>query len=164
MTIERDPKHSVPAEAVRTMLRREESYAVHALIYMWERPGASAAQIARDLQMPAAFTAKVLRRLVQTGLVASRKGRSGGVHILAPLDQLTILDVVEAVSGPVVMDTCETKTACPTRQRKGHCRLNFAWMRLTGQVRTALGEVRLSELVDAPAEAPHSVGGVPPTA
>lgn len=141
--------NGVRSDAVRTMLRREESYAVHALVYMWENPGASAAQIARDLQTPAAFTAKVLRRLVQTGLVESKKGRAGGVHVAVPLDQLTILDVVEAVSGPIVMDTCETKPSCATQQRKGHCRLNVAWLLLTGQMRQALGGVRLSELADS---------------
>ena len=63
---------------VRTLLKREESCAVHALLYLHEFPGASAAQVAADLQTPAAFTAKVLRRLGATGLVEARPaGRAG---------------------------------------------------------------------------------------
>ena len=77
---------------VRTLLRREESYAIHALLYLHEQPGASAAQVARDLQTPAAFTAKVLRRLVEAGLIESKQGRHGGVHVRGPLSELTMLD------------------------------------------------------------------------
>jgi Rrf2 family protein len=130
------------------MLRREESYAIHALLYLHENPGASAAQVARDLQTPAAFTAKVLRRLGETGLVTAKQGRHGGVHVAVPLAKLSMLDVIEAVSGPIVMDTCETKAVCPTQQRKGVCRLNAAWIALTLRMREALGGVRMSDLVD----------------
>lgn len=136
--------------AVRTLLKREESYAVHALLYVHEFAGASAAQVAADLKTPAAFTAKVLQRLARTGLVEARPGRSGGVQLLVPLADLTLLDVVEAVSGPLVMDTCETKARCPTQERKGHCHLNAAWVALSLRVREALRSIHLDMLVDEP--------------
>ncbi len=136
--------------SVRTLLKREESYAVHALLYLHEFPGASAAQVAADLQTPAAFTAKVLQRLVTTGLVSSKTGRTGGVHLRVPLTELSLLDVVEAVSGPLVMDTCQTKSRCATQQRKGYCRLNTAWVALSLNVREAFRSIRLEELADPP--------------
>ena len=138
---------------VRTLLKREESYAVHALLYLHEYPGASAAQVAADLQTPAAFTAKVLRRLGATGLVEAKAGRTGGVHLRVPLHELSLLDVVEAVSGPLVMDICQTKARCATQQRKGYCRLNTAWVALSLQVREAMRAIRLDQLADAPADA-----------
>lgn len=138
---------------VRTLLKREESYAVHALLYLHEFPGASAAQVAADLQTPAAFTAKVLRRLASTGLVEAKAGRTGGVHLRVPLADLTLLDAVEAVSGPLIMDVCQTKARCATQQRKGTCRLNTAWVALSLQVRDALRAIRLDALADDPANA-----------
>jgi Rrf2 family protein len=136
---------------VRTLLKREESYAVHALLYLHERPGAPAAQVAADLATPAAFTAKVLQRLASMGLVEAKQGRSGGVHLRVPLAELTLLDVVEAMSGRLVMDTCETRAACPTQLRKGHCGLNGVWVALTLQLREAFRAVRLDALADPPA-------------
>ncbi|MDF1523825.1 MAG: Rrf2 family transcriptional regulator [Trueperaceae bacterium] len=150
---------------VRTLMKREESYAVHALLYLHEYPGAPASQVAADLQIPAAFTAKVLRRLGASGLVEAKAGRTGGVHLRIPLTELTLLDVVEAVSGPLMMDTCQTKARCATQQRKGYCRLNTAWVALSLEVREALRAVRLDQLADPPADDPsaHGRDGTRPT-
>jgi predicted transcriptional regulator len=66
------------APLLRTLLKREESYAVHALLYLHEAPGAAARQVAAALQTPSAFTAQVLQRLVSTGLIEARQGGVGG--------------------------------------------------------------------------------------
>lgn len=137
---------------LRTLLRREESYAIHALIYASENPGANAAAMARDLEMPPAFLAKVLRRLVDAGLLSSRMGRGGGVSPVGDTADVTLLDVIEAVSGPFVMDTCEAQIACVTKRRTGRCHLNRAYHRATQEIRAVLGSVRVGDLADAPPE------------
>ncbi len=134
----------------RTLLRREESYAIHALVYAAENPGTAAAQIAKDLQMPPAFLAKVLRRLAQMGYVENRQGRNGGVTLKANPEDLTLLDVIQAVSGPVILDTCQTKERCATKQRKGYCRINVCWFNTTLAIHEALSAVKLSQLIDKP--------------
>ena len=134
----------------RTLLRREESYAIHALVYAAENPGSAAAQIASDLQMPPAFLAKVLRRLAQVGYVENRQGRNGGVTLKADPADLTLLDIIQAVSGPVILDTCQTKARCATQQRKGYCRINVCWVNTTLAIHEALGGVKLIELIDRP--------------
>lgn len=135
---------------VRTLLRREESYAIHALVYAAENPGSSAAKIARDLQMPPAFLAKVLRGLAEVGYVENRQGRGGGVTLLVDPASITLLDIIQALSGPVIMDTCQTKARCATTQRKGYCRVNVAWVNLTFAFQEALAGVRLEQLIDKP--------------
>lgn len=134
----------------RTLLRREESYAIHALVYAAENPGSSAAQIARDLQMPPAFLAKVLRRLAQVGYVENRQGRNGGVTLTADPAGLTLLDIIQAISGPVILDTCQTKARCATQQRKGYCRVNVCWVNTTLAIHDALSAVKLVTLIDKP--------------
>ncbi len=136
--------------AYRTVLRKEESYAIHALIYAAENPGAAAAKIAEDLKMPAAFLAKVLRRLSQANYVENRQGRRGGVTLTVDPEQVSLLDVIEAMSGPLVVDTCQTKARCATTQRKGYCRLNVAWVAASISIREVLAGVRLSQLIDKP--------------
>jgi Rrf2 family protein len=134
----------------RTLLRREESYAIHALVYAAENPGSSAAQIAADLQMPPAFLAKVLRRLAEAGYVENRQGRNGGVTLLADPTELTLLDVIQAMSGPLILDTCQTRARCATQLRKGYCRVNVCWVNATLAVHEVFRGVRLAQLIDPP--------------
>ncbi len=131
---------------LRTLLKRDESYATHALLYVAEHPGSPAAEIAERLHIPPAFLAKVLRKLVQAGYVESQMGRGGGVRLKVPLETLSLLEVVEAVSGPLVMDTCQTLGACPTERRKGHCSLKAAWLGATLEVRGVFSRVKLAQL------------------
>lgn len=133
---------------LRTLLRRDESYAIHALISIFENPSTNAAEIAERLSAPPAFMAKVLRKLVKAGYIESRVGRNGGVTLLADLRRLSMLDVIEAVSGPVIMDTCQTRERCATQLRKGHCRLNGAWAITGAAVRSAFAAVLMSSLCD----------------
>lgn len=138
--------------AYRTLLKREESYAVHALLYVAANPGAPAARIAADLELPRDFLAKVLRRLGKAGLVHNMPGRTGGVRVATDLAQLTLLDVIEAVSGPLVIDTCQTLPRCPTQKRTGECALNAAWLAVGLRVREAFASVRLDRLVTPEAD------------
>lgn len=134
--------------AVRTLLRREESYAVHALIYVAENPGAATAKIAADLKMPPAFLAKVLRRLAEAGLLDNRTGRNGGVNLMVDLNGVTLLDVIQTVSGPLMLDTCQTHERCATQQRKGFCSLNGVWVRATLAIHDVFQAVNIGALVD----------------
>lgn len=140
-----------PLGGARTVLRREESYAVHVIVYVAENPGASNARIAEDLQFPPAFLAKVLARLSRAGYVESRPGRNGGVRLIVDPADLSLLDVIQTVSGPLVMDTCQTRQRCATQQRKGYCSVNGMWVRTTLLLHDAFGAVSMADLVDPPA-------------
>lgn len=140
---------TAPAEElVRTLLKRDESYAIHALVNIHENPGTNASVIAEHLQIPPAFLAKVLRKLVNAGFIRSRMGRNGGVDLLVDLADITMLDVIEAVSGRMVTDSCQTRELCATQQRKGRCNVKPAWFKLTSVIRGAFADIRMSELVD----------------
>lgn len=144
-------RYDARMDDVRTLLKREESYAIHALIDVAENPGTSTAAIADRLQMPPAFTAKVVRALVNAGFLRSRMGRGGGLALARALTDVSLLNVIEGISGKLVLDTCQTKARCATQQRKDHCNLKLAWFATTLQLRDVLGEVKLAQLVDAPA-------------
>ncbi|HET8986859.1 MAG TPA: Rrf2 family transcriptional regulator, partial [Trueperaceae bacterium] len=133
---------------VRTLLKREESYAVHAIIYAAENPGTPTATIARDLKMPPAFLAKVLRRMVEVGYLDNRTGRNGGVSLKVDPDTLTLLDIIQTVSGPLVLDTCQTHHRCATQQRKGYCSLNGVWVRATLAIHDVFAAVNIGSLID----------------
>lgn len=135
---------------IRTLLKREESYAIHSLINIAENPGSNAAEIADRLQMPPAFIAKVLRKLVKARFIESKMGRSGGVTLNVKPEDINLLDIIEAISGPLILDTCQTQARCATQKRKGSCNLKVAWISASREIRTVLSGVTLAQLADLP--------------
>lgn len=136
----------------RILLKRDESYGVHIVVNVAQAPGVSTAQLAEWLALPPAYTAKVVRKLVNAGFLHSRTGRHGGLQLARDLQDLTLLDVIEGISGKLALDDCQTKTRCATQTRTGHCNLKLAWLATTHQIREALSEVTVAQLV-APAPA-----------
>ncbi len=54
-------------------------------------------QIADDLAIPSPSLARLIRELNRAGIVETREGARGGVRLAVPPDQVTLLDVVEAI-------------------------------------------------------------------
>ncbi len=132
---------------MRTLLKREESYALHALLLLAEEPGLSAQEVAEKLKAPPAFMAKVLQKLARAGLVESRVGRKGGVWLKEPPEAISLLRVMEALSGPVALDLCATLKRCPTEERRGFCYLKPNLVRMNLELRKTLAGLTLAELL-----------------
>ncbi|MEX1279866.1 MAG: Rrf2 family transcriptional regulator [Acidimicrobiia bacterium] len=78
--------------------------ALHALANDGERETAS--RIAESIDTSEAFLPQVMSGLVATGIVSSERGPGGGYRLEVPLGEISVLDVVTAVEGPVPEDTC----------------------------------------------------------
>jgi Rrf2 family protein len=85
-------------------LSRASSYALHAVVHMAaedaDRPLASH-DIARAHGIPERFLLKVLKPLVSAQVLRSVKGPNGGYRLARPAGKITLLEVVEAVDGPI---------------------------------------------------------------
>jgi Rrf2 family transcriptional regulator, iron-sulfur cluster assembly transcription factor len=127
-------------------LTRASSYALHALAHLAQqnsgKPVASHL-IAADRGIPERFLLKVLKPLVSTGVLASVKGPHGGYRLRGPLDSVSLLEVVEAVDGPIRMENsfAERSNAALNGKLETVCRTT------TEVVRGHLQSVRISDLV-----------------
>src|SRR5437773_10910505 len=85
-------------------LTRASSYAIHALVFMAaqkkNRPVASH-HIAKSRGIPERFLLKVLKPLVAARVLHSIKGPNGGYRLAKAAGDISLLDVVEAVDGPI---------------------------------------------------------------
>jgi len=88
-------------------LTRASSYAIHAVVYMGqlkdkdrEKPIASHT-IAKERGIPERFLLKVLKPLVSVGILKSVKGPNGGYRLSKKPEDVNLLDIVEAVYGPI---------------------------------------------------------------
>src|SRR5436190_23579648 len=85
-------------------LTHASSYALHAVVFLasqkQNRPVASHA-IAQARGIPERFLLKVLKPLVSARVLASIKGPNGGYRLARSADEVTMLEIVEAVDGPL---------------------------------------------------------------
>jgi Rrf2 family protein len=123
-------------------------YALRALAHLARQPPGRAVPshaVAAAVGAPAAFLSKVLERLEVARVLRTRKGPRGGYRLARPAGDITLLEVVEAVDGPV-------RGAAPLVGTQGAGRLDARLARVceeaAGLVRERLGRVRLSELVN----------------
>ena len=85
-------------------LSRASSYALVALAYLArEKPDAPipSHEVARERDFPERFLLKILKPLVDAGVLRSVKGPNGGYRLVKPANEVTLLEVIEAVDGPL---------------------------------------------------------------
>lgn len=100
------------------------------------------AQIQARQDVPAAYLAKIIQTLAHAGLVRTLPGARGGVTLNAPAETVTLLQVIEAVEGPIRLNRCvEAPGACP---RDRFCPVHPVWVRVQ-----ALLTRELSVTIDA---------------
>ncbi|MGH2521429.1 MAG: RrF2 family transcriptional regulator [Anaerolineales bacterium] len=90
-------------------ITRQADYAVRAVLYLAQlAPGrrASTAQIARDQSIPVTFLAKIVSQLAGVGIVRATRGAHGGVTLARPAEEINLLEIVEAIDGPVLLNDC----------------------------------------------------------
>jgi Rrf2 family transcriptional regulator, nitric oxide-sensitive transcriptional repressor len=100
-------------------------YALRAVIHLaHEAPAArTTAQIAEATKVPRDYLAKILQNLAKKGIVQTKQGVGGGVSLAKRPDELTILDVVNAVDPINRLVTCPLKlpghgkNLCPLHKR-----------------------------------------------
>lgn len=107
-------------------LSRSGEYAVRAMVYLAAlAPGetASIGEIAERQEIPEPFLRKIIQDLAHAELVVSNRGVFGGVRLASSAKEITLLDVIEAIEGPIYVNkclmssyTCNLLKTCPVHR------------------------------------------------
>lgn len=127
---------------------RRVEYALRAAIFLARRePGeiVSFKEIAEREGVPRDFLAKILRSLVDAGLVRSARGASGGFALARNADQISFLEVIEAADGPVALNNC--CDAGPGCGASRSCTMADIWRRGESAMLDVFRTTRLSDLL-----------------
>ena len=105
----------------------------------------SASELAQETGVPLPTTQKLMGRLAAEGLLTSVRGAAGGFALARPADAITLVDIVEAVEGPIAMTMCAdgVNHDCAL---DAHCRVKPHMGVVGNAIRGALGAVSLTEL------------------
>jgi Rrf2 family transcriptional regulator, iron-sulfur cluster assembly transcription factor len=101
----------------------------------------SVKEIAERTSLPQPYLEQILLAVKGAGLVRSKRGVGGGYLLARPADQITLASIVAAVDGPLTTDTDEHDHC------EGHCILQEVWVGVSDELRLALEQVTLAELV-----------------
>ncbi len=126
-------------------LTRASSYALHAMAHMAalgeDKPVASH-HIAHARGIPELFLLKILKPLVSARILLSVKGPNGGYRLAKPPAKITMLEIVEAVDGPIR----GTAPLSDGAKNGLDSKLEAICTQAAEQVRRQLGKVHLSDL------------------
>jgi len=93
----------------------------------------SIADISSKINVPEAFTSKIMQRLVKSGMVKSKKGAHGGFYVEERLiHKITVWDVVSELDGGELkygcilgLTTCSSRNPCPAHDQYKPVRNNL---------------------------------------
>ena len=90
-------------------ITRQADYAMRAVAYLSNLGPdrrAATSQIAEDQKIPPSFLAKIVSQLSVAGLLQTSRGARGGVSLARSPDEISFLEVVEAIDGPILLNEC----------------------------------------------------------
>ncbi len=109
-------------------ITRQADYALRAMLYLARidpTQRAATSQIADEQRIPPSFLAKIISQLSIAGLIHTSRGARGGVSLALPPEEITVLEVVEAIDGPITLNDCtDSPEACPFGEE---CPLRPLW-------------------------------------
>ena len=90
-------------------ITRQADYAVRAVLYLARQENAERAAtsaIAKEQRIPPSFLAKIISQLSIAGLLHTSRGARGGVTLAREAKDISLLEVVEAIDGPIQLNEC----------------------------------------------------------
>jgi len=118
------------------MLAKATEYAIRALVYVqlqnWKAQRPGVIEIAREIEAPEAYSAKILQTLVRHQLLVSMKGRGGGFFFDNMQSEVSIYDIIHVMEGDGCfykcgfgLKNCNNDSPCPMHERYINVRDNF---------------------------------------
>ncbi len=124
----------------------KSKYAVRALVELARRSSDTPVPLialAEARGIPSQFLEQLFATLRRAGILQSFRGVYGGFSFNRPPDQITVLDVVEILDGPIEPALCTTEEACA---RRPICSVGDVWVQAKLSVEEVLSGVTIQEL------------------
>jgi Rrf2 family protein len=135
-------------------ITRQADYAVRAVLHLARMNGkqrAATSQVAKEQHIPPSFLAKIISQLSIAGLLHTSRGARGGVTLARQPGDITLLEVIEAIDGPIMLNECVGENGICTFE--DDCPLRPVWCEAQDELVTRLKSTDFQQLLDQSAVA-----------
>ena len=125
-------------------------YAVRATLYLAQYKSSvpiPCRRLATEGEMPERFLLQILRVLVTRGILKSTRGVDGGYTLSKPAEQISLLEVIEAIDGPLGGENASAMGVAPDAVQD---KLQTAVKQVIKTARKQLAAIKLSQLLQSP--------------
>ncbi len=140
------------------MLSKSTEYAIRALVFVqlrnWEQKRPGVGEIAKEIEAPESYTAKILQTLTKNKLMDSMKGRGGGFFFNDNQSNLTLYDVIHVVEGDACfhkcgfgLKQCNNDNPCPLHEQYKVVRDGFFEIVKTETIKSLSEKIKHGEAV-----------------
>jgi Rrf2 family protein len=134
-------------------ITRQADYALRAMIYLAKldpTQRAATSQIAEEQRIPPSFLAKIISQLSIAGLIHTSRGARGGVSMARSPEEVSVLEVVEAIDGPISLNDCTGDPSdCPFGE---DCPLRPLWCETQAELIDRLHKTNFARFVTVSAQ------------
>ncbi len=138
-------------------ISRRLDYGLQLMIALAQEPDNRAqatANLADKLQIPLPFLHQIGRSLIQGRLIKATPGPHGGLRLNMPAEDISLMQIVETLEGPVCISPCLDGEDC---LRSEGCMSIPVWTELQTKLVDHLNSVRLNALAAQPVSIPELV-------
>jgi len=129
------------------LVTRETDYAIRTVLFLARERHSivSATQISRAVNIPRSFLAKILQRLVRSGILISLRGVNGGFQIARNPSKISLLAIMEAVQGMASISACAIDSKICKLNRS--CTVHPVWVKMRAEIENRLRKETIQRLM-----------------
>ncbi|MCD4830373.1 MAG: Rrf2 family transcriptional regulator [Anaerohalosphaeraceae bacterium] len=131
------------------VIRRNTDYAMRLVVSLVENYGGesiSVSELSKQEDVSYDLACKLLQKLKAAGFVKSCMGPKGGFLLAKEPGKISMLDIVAAIQGPVIMNRClNAGRICPRQPR---CAVSRELMKMQKYIENYLGDIKLDKLLE----------------
>ncbi len=130
-------------------INRQTDYAVRVVLALAKRGEATrlaSSAIQQEMLIPQSFMSRIVAQLAQAGLVLTFPGRDGGLSLPRSPEAITLLEVVEAFEGKLLLSEClqaKGEDDCPFT---GRCPVSSKWGRIQVAMAREMAAISFADL------------------
>ena len=129
-------------------ITRQADYATRAVLYLARTENGklvATSQVAKEQKIPVSFLAKIVMQLSVAGLLHTSRGARGGVALAREPQNITILEVIEAIDGPLQLNVCvEGNGFCSFED---NCPIRSSWCDAQNALTEKLKNTNFAQLI-----------------